>query len=134
MWENIDQKELGISKKGDGYTTTYATGSEYYFGATAYQNNIDLRPAKFREQYAKGYEGMDDAKITETVMARLPKAFIPALEKNHADAVPVEGIDVTYTVNFVIYDGSSNVNWTAVYKVIGNGKFEYVEDSMKKVE
>ena len=43
-------------------------------------------------------------------------------------------IDVTYTVNFVIYDGSSNVNWTAVYKVIGNGKFEYVEDSMKKVE
>lgn len=44
-------------------------------------NNIDLRPAKFREQYAKGYEGMDDAKITETVMARLPKAFIPALEK-----------------------------------------------------
>jgi len=56
------------------------------------------------------------------------------LEKNHADAVPVEGIDVTYTVNFVIYDGSSNVNWTAVYKVIGNGKFEYVEDSMKKVE
>lgn len=136
VWENIDQKELGISKKGDGYTTTYAspTGSEYYFGATAYQNNIDLRPAKFREQYAKGYEGMDDAKITETVMARLPKAFIPALEKNHADAVPVEGIDVTYTVNFVIYDGSSNVNWTAVYKVVGNGKFEYVEDSMKKVE
>lgn len=67
-------------------------------------------------------------------MARLPKAFIPALEKNHADAVPAEGIDVTYTVNFVIYDGSSNVNWTAVYKVIGNGKFEYVEDSMKKVE
>lgn len=34
----------------------------------------------------------------------------------------------------IIYDGSSNVNWTAVYKVIGNGKFEYVEDSMKKVE
>lgn len=32
VWENIDQKELGISKKGDGYTTTYAspTGSEYY--------------------------------------------------------------------------------------------------------
>lgn len=56
------------------------------------------------------------------------------MEKNHADAVPVEGIDVTYTVNFVIYDGSSNVNWTAVYKVVGNGKFEYVEDSMKKVE
>jgi len=26
------------------------------------------------------------------------------------------------------------INWTAVYKVIGNGKFEYVEDSMKKVE
>ena len=64
----------------------------------------------------------------------LVNIYIPALEKNHADAVPVEGIDVTYTVNFVIYDGSSNVNWTAVYKVVGNGKFEYVEDSMKKVE
>ena len=135
VWENIDQKELGVTKKGDGYVTTFAapTGSEYYFGSTAYQNNIDLRPAKFREQYAKGYEGMDDKQLSETVMERMPKAFIPALEKLHSDAVPLDGLDVTYTIKFAIYDGLATNYWNIVYKVVGNGKFEYVEDSFQMV-
>lgn len=136
VWENIDQKELGVTTKGQGYVTSFAapTGSEYYFGATAYQNNIDLRPGKFLEQYAKGYEGMSDEQISSLVMERLPKAFEVALEAVHSAVAPIDGVDITYTVKFAIYDGLSTKYWQSVYKVVGIGDFEYVEDSMKAVE
>ena len=56
-----------------------------------------------------------------------------ALEAIHPDAVPVEGVDVTYTINYVVYTGA-RTNWTIQYKVTAPGTFEYVTDSMKPVE
>jgi len=64
---------------------------------------------------------------------RLPEAFPHALEVLYADAAPADnGVDVIYTINFGIYDGSSTTTYTIQYKVIGKGKFEYVEDSLQK--
>ena len=52
----------------------------------------------------------------------------------YGNADVVEGVDVFYTINFAIYDGSSTTQYTIKYKVTGKGQFEYVADSLKKVE
>jgi len=63
---------------------------------------------------------------------RLPEAFPHALEALYPNAAPVEGMDVTYTINFGIYDGST-VTYTIQYKVVGQGQFEYVENSLQRI-
>lgn len=136
VWEEIDQKQLGITELGKGYRTNFAspTGSEYYFATTAYQNNFDFRPGKGREQYAAGFEGMKDEEIVALWMSRVPEAFIPALEKLHSDAdLLPSGAELDYIINFGIYDGSATPMYTITYKVVGKGKFEYIPDSFKQI-
>lgn len=134
VWENIDQKELGITKKGKGYVTTYGN-NDYYFGTSAFQNNVDLRVGKYTEQYAKGYtkeDGtlMSNAEILDLVMSRLPHAFMIGLEVAYPDATPVDNMEVIYTVNFEAYN-NSNIGYTIQYEVIGKGEFKYIEGSLK---
>ena len=55
------------------------------------------------------------------------------LTQLHADAKPVEGIDVTYTINLGVYEGFnlSSCTHQLIYKVVGPAEFEFVE--MKKL-
>lgn len=124
VYENID-KPLGSTSitSGKFYVTSYGN-NEYYSGASAYYNNVDIRGAKAKEQYPAGYEGMTDAQAQELMKERFCYEVLPgALKILHSDAVPVEGIDVLYTVNFIAYDGS-NLECTVVYKVTGPAEFE----------
>ena len=136
VWENIDKKELGLTdadkKEGKGYMTKYGN-NEYYFGASGFQNNMDFRFSKFREQYAAGYPDMDDAKIKDVVFKRVPEAFKIALTALYSDAKPAEGMEVVYTVNFGGYDGT-NLFYTIQFEVVGNGQFEYIENSFQQVK
>lgn len=77
---------------------------------------------------------MSDADIEKLMWERLPESFPHALEVLYGSVAPVEGIDVIYTINFGIYDGSATTTWTIQYKVVATGKFEYVADSLKKAE
>lgn len=43
------------------------------------------------------------------------------------------GVEVTYTVNFSIYDGKDTKQYTIQFLVTGKAVFEYVEDSLKEV-
>lgn len=135
VWTEIDVK-AGANKKGDGYVTSYGN-NEYYFGTSAYQNNIDFRPSAWKAQ-SSAYSQMSDTELSELMYKRLPEAFIPALEKFNSDANLVEGIEVTYTIEFAIYGPDKDnkigtTKWQIVYKVISKGKFEYVKDSLKQV-
>lgn len=127
VYENID-KPLGSTgiKDGNYYVSSYGN-NEYYSGTSAYQGNVDLRPAKARDQYPAGYEGKSDDEIQKLMMDRFTQEVLPgALSALHPDAEPVEGIDVIYTVNFAVYTGST-ATYTVNYKVIGKGKFEFIE-------
>lgn len=127
VFENID-KPLGSTdiKSGMGYVTSYGN-NEYYCGTSAYQNDVDLRPAKAREQYPAGYEGMTDEEITALMKRRFETEVMPgALAKLHPEAVPLEGIDVIYTISFVVYDGA-NTNHTIRFKVVAQGTFEFLD-------
>ena len=69
---------------------------------------------------------MSDDEIVALEKKRFMNEVMPgALSKLHPDAVPVEGIEVTYTVNFSAYTGTTTA-YTAVFKVVGPGKFEPV--------
>ncbi len=127
VYENID-KPLGSTsiKDGNYYVSSYGN-NEYYCGTSAYQGNVDLRPAKARDQYPAGYVGMSDEEIQKLMMDRFTQEVLPgALSALHPDAEPVAGIDVIYTVNFAVYTGTT-ATYTVSYTVVGKGKFQLIE-------
>ena len=73
---------------------------------SAYQNNFDFRPDKWKVQNPAAYGTMSDDDLKKLMFERLPEAFLPALQSLYGDADVVEGVDVIYTINFGIYDGS----------------------------
>lgn len=118
---------------------TYVTGygnNDYYYGGSAYQNNVDFRLSAWKGQGT--YEGVSDDELKALMWERLPEAFTRALEVLYATVAPIEGIHVIYTVNFGIYaaDGvtTTNTNWTIQYEVVEKGKFEFVPESLKEVK
>lgn len=136
VWENIDKAKLGLTeadkKSGKGYMTSYAN-NEYYSGCSAYYGNVDMRVANARAQYAKGYEGLEDAAVVALMEEHLIEVMAGTLATLNPDVVPVEGVDVLYTVKVGIYTGTtiSACTHQLVYKVTAKGTFEYVKDSFK---
>lgn len=123
-----------IANKGQSFSDPKYNNNEYYYGSSAYQNNFDFRPSAWKSQDAAAYGNMSDADLTKLMFERLPEAFLPGLKAIYGSADVVEGVDVFYTINFAIYDGSSTTQYTIKYKVTGKGQFEYVADSLKKAE
>lgn len=120
-------------KSGKFYVSSYGN-NEYYSGTSAYQGNIDLRPDKAREQYPAGYEGMSNEEIVALEKQRFMNEVMPgALATLHPDAKPIEGLDVLYTINFAVYTGTTT-EYTAVFKVVGQGKFEPVSCTWDEAE
>lgn len=119
--------------KGAEYVTSYGN-NDYYYGGSAYNNNFDFRPSAWKSQNASEYGNKSDDELKKLMQSRLPEAFIPGLEKFYGDAAPVEGVNVIYTVDFLIYDGSATKPWTIKYEVKEKGKFTYIEDSLQEVK
>ena len=68
-----------------------------------------------------------DEEVVETMKSRFCNEVMPgALGMLHPDAAPIEGLDVIYTINFGVYTGSTS-NYTARFKVIGQGQFEFMD-------
>ena len=121
---------------GTGYYQTNYTNAECYYGSSAFYNEFDFRPSFIRTGSIEGvsaYASLDDEALGKLMVQRLPEALMHALEAVHPTAIPVSGVDVTYTINFGVYTGTtiSAPNYTIVYKVTGTGKFEYVANSLK---
>lgn len=119
----------------DYYQTGY-TNAERYYGASAYYTNFDFRLDKWRGDCPIGgeaYGAMSDEELVALQYERLKEAFVPMLKKFWPAIAPVEGIEVTARVNFIVYDGV-NHNYTILYDVTGVGEFAYREGSLKAVE
>ncbi len=122
-----------VKENHSEYVTTYLN-NDYYYGGSAYQCNFDFRPSAWKSNNPDAYGSMSDEELIKLMWERLPESFIHALEKLNAEAAPVAGVDVIYTINFGVYDGNVTPTWTIQYKVTAPGKFEYIEGSLKKVE
>lgn len=134
VYENIDVP-LGSTSitSGFGYVTSFGN-NEYYCGTTAYQNNVDLRADKARAQYPAGYEGMSDEEVVATMKKRFETEVMPgALAQLHPDATPMEGVQVTYTINFAVYDGATT-NHTIRFEVTAPGTFTFLDCTWNAAE
>ena len=111
---------------GATYVNSYGD-NEYYSGTSAYQGNVDLRPSAARTQYAAGYADMTDEQVVAAMKKRFETEVMPgALSALHPDADVMPGLDVFYTINFSVYTGTTTP-YTIKFKVVGKGKFEFVE-------
>lgn len=109
---------------GAAYVSSYGN-NEYYCGTSAYQGNVDLRASAAKIQYA-GYDSMSDEAVVALEKERFEKEVFPAaLAILHPDAVPVEGIEVLYTINFFYYTGTTQPA-TIVYEVTAPATFTFV--------
>lgn len=130
VFENIC-RPLGDTdiKSGLYYVTSYGN-NEYYAGTSAYQGNVDLRPSAAKAQYPAEYASMEDNAVVELEKHRFfYQVFLATIEILHADAKPVDGIQVLYTFNFAAYNGSTTDYYDAIYEVVGPGKFAPVSCS-----
>lgn len=114
----------------------YYDNAEYYYGASYYQNNFDFRLSAWRTGLKGGeavYEDYSDEELEALMLERLQEAFVPALEKLHGDMVLIDGVEITATIQFGVYRGTtiSQCNYEIVYDLIDNGKFKYKEGSLK---
>ncbi|WP_455591499.1 choice-of-anchor J domain-containing protein [Bacteroides sp.] len=121
------------ANKGAEYVTSFGN-NDYYYGGSAYNNNFDFRPSAWRAQNVTAYGEKSDDDLKKLMQERLPEAFVPGLEATYPNAEPVEGVNVIYTVNFSIYDGSATTPWTIKYEVKEKGKFTYVDNSLAEVK
>lgn len=106
----------------------YRNNAEFYSGASAYYGNVDVRAVTAKNNAPEGYTGYDGLTDDE-IMALVKKRFCTetmkgALAIMHPEAAPVDGMEVTYTINFTAYDGAA-VETTLVYVVTGPGQFTY---------
>ncbi len=125
VYENID-KPLGSTgiKEGKFYITSYGN-NDYYTGASAYQGNLDWRPASAMSQYADGYKGMSNEEILKAMQEHTAEVFAAVLPQFYPDLAPIDGIDVTLTVQCGVYDGSATTYYNFVFKVVGAAKYEF---------
>ena len=83
------------ANKGGSYLDSYGT-SEFYFGASAYYTNFDIRSGSF--------EAADFDTWEEAVEAAIGKVLLPVKYPNAV--IQVDGVDVYYVVKFATYSGS----------------------------
>lgn len=116
------------ANKGAQYFQTGYTNAEYYYGASSYQCNMDFKIDSWRSKCTADYSSYSDEELEKLQYERLEEAFLPALEKLHADVAPVEGMDVLVTIRFGVYTGTglAACNYEIVYKAVGKGAFEFV--------
>lgn len=128
VFENIS-KPLGATTTAAAAFIDYRGNAEFYSGASAFYGNVDVRASSAVNNAPKdytGYDGMSDDEITLLVKKRFCTETMPyAMSKMNPDAMPVDGMEVTYTVNFTAYTLSGAVEEQVVYIVEGPGKFKY---------
>ena len=128
VYENVDGPEFGSTSidSGMGYVTTYGN-NDYYTGASAYQCNIDLRPASARKQVPSVYGDMSDDDIVATMKKNFEEKVGPAvLAQLYPDAQPGKGVDLYYVLSFVTYNGS-NHDQVIRFLVTAPGTFEFAD-------
>lgn len=108
--------------------------AEYYYGCSAYYGNVEFAISYWRPYY----EGKSDEDLTKMIKEHIEEKdgfFAHALKVYYADADLVDGVDVTYTINFDAHVTTvTPVPYTIQYLVTGKGEFEYIKDSFKEVK
>lgn len=145
------------ANKGDQFLGAKFDTEEWYSGATYYQNSFTWTPGLvigknwqerglYTEEELKPYLDFNSADYGKkkaacqaffnTMEQHAAEVLKAALETHYADAKTIPGTDVYYTVRVKIHISmavtpDSEVTHEFKFKLVDNGKFEYVEKSFK---
>lgn len=142
-----------LQNKNAAYTTDNRSGnrltdSEYYSGCAASYTNLNWRintlPKYYWSEAGEDVSAYDDwASEDKEAMRASFQAFYTEVEKRfgevmsgalgvlHSDVKMIPGIDIIYTVQMMLYtqhigSGTGKVTHAFEFKLVDNGKFEYV--------
>ncbi len=101
--------------------------TEYYFGASAYYCNFDMRLTTRRQYDADNLLPADDAEAMAILWQRLDEGIMVMLQAKYPDAQPyVNGVPVYYEVTFSTYEPERH-KYMIKFLCTGVGQFEPVE-------
>lgn len=113
--------------KHDWLDTKYPDQTEYWFGASSYQKNFDMRISRVTKDPEGIYKGKSDDEVNAILLEQVKKGIMLLLETKYPDAVAQKnGVDIYYKVTYQIYDGTKKT-YTMSFKCIDTGKFEFAE-------
>lgn len=106
--------------------------SEYYYGATYYYNNFDMRVSNRKENDPHGLlDGLSDEEILNVMWERVYEALDIMLETQYPDAQPeINGAQVYYQVTFQTWE-PGDYFYFATYKVTDVGEFELFQEKVE---
>ncbi len=109
--------------------------TEYYFGASSYYCNFDMRVYKRRENDPNHYlDNLTDEEALQVIFDRLQEALKILLETKYPDAQPiVNGVQLYAEVTFSTYEPARH-KYMMRFECTAPGRFEYVPDSFTQVE
>ncbi len=113
-----------------GYLDQLHFNVEFYYGASSYYQNFDMRLSKRRENDPLEFlVGLSDGDARIEIVNRLPEAINLVLIEKFPNAEPSPyGVDIFYSINYETYeDDYYSNNYIARFKCINTGEFEYVE-------
>ena len=127
VFDNIS-KPMGATELTSAPFIDYRGNAEFYSGASAYYGNVDVRAVTAKNNAPEGYTGYDGLTDDEIVLL-VKKRFCTetmkgALSSLYPEAAPVDGMEVTYTINFTAYTGAPETV-TLVYVVSAKAEFTY---------
>ncbi|MCD4794571.1 MAG: hypothetical protein K8R54_15150 [Bacteroidales bacterium] len=112
----------------NGYLDQTYLNTEYYYGASSYYDNFDMRIYKRQDNDPLGLlEGMSDDEIKTELTGRLKEGIGIFLELRFPDAEPVSnGVQVYYEVYYATYE-PGDYFYKMRFKCTDVGTFEYIE-------
>lgn len=120
-----------VTENKKPYLDPKYSDSEYYFGASSKYNNFNHTPSKLTEADERGDNEFEGKDLNKVMDARMIKCFAEVLlPAKYADAVMLNGIDTYYTATYIVYNGA-NSTISMKFKLVGKGKFEYIETISK---
>jgi len=97
------------------YIDSYGTG-EFYYGASSYYSNFDLRLGKRNEYNIPGFDGLTQDEAIDETWKRLPEAIDILLKQKYPEATAlVSGVDVHYYVTFYTYENDLSKNYYTIH-------------------
>ena len=101
--------------------------TEYWFGASSYQKNFDMRISRTTKDPEGILKDKSDEEVNAILLEQVKKGIIVLLETKFPDAVTQkDGVDMYYKVTYQTFDGNRK-NFMMSFKCIDTGKFEFAE-------
>ncbi|MFO7999898.1 MAG: DUF5017 domain-containing protein [Marinilabilia sp.] len=105
----VDYVKSNVDNGGD-YIDSYGT-TEFYYGASSYFENFDLRLNQRNENNVPGFEGLSTDEAIELTYERMTEAVEVMLKEKYPDAqAEVNGVDVHYIVTAEAYEDDLSRN------------------------